>query len=66
MKIKVECSPEQMEIIADYFIYDSELGILPDEKQWILSRVRKMHPHCKILKVELDIDCAEWILEIEL
>ncbi len=66
MYITVECSPEQEDIIVDHQLYSQELGILPDEKQWILNKVQKKYPHCKIKKVELDLFNVEWKLEIEL
>jgi hypothetical protein len=65
MKIVIDCSPEQVEVIADHFLTGGELGMLPDERSWMLAQARKQHPNCKIVRADLDLEEVKWILEIE-
>jgi hypothetical protein len=60
--ITVPCSPEQEDILADHLLFNQELGILPDEKAWILSSVRKHYPNAKILNAELQLDEGVWLV----
>jgi hypothetical protein len=63
--LTIPCSPEQTDVIADHLIYDAVLGVQPDERAWMLSQARKQHPTCKILKADLDLENAEWILTLD-
>jgi hypothetical protein len=65
MELRIPCSPEQEDVIADHAMFNAPLGILPDEKAWMLSRARALHPGCKILAADLDIENASWVLTIE-
>ncbi len=65
MEIRIPCSPEQKDIILDYILYDSELGMLPDERNWMLNYITKKVGNVKILKAELVIDDCEWKIEYE-
>jgi len=62
-ELRVPCSPEQEDVIADHVLYDTELGMLPDERAWILSRIRKI-TDAKIISANLDIVKAEWVVTI--
>lgn len=64
MKLVIDCSPEQMEVISDHYLEDAELGVLPDERQWMLAQARKIHPQCKIQSAELDLQNGTWVLQI--
>jgi len=65
MIITIPVSPEQEEVIAEHFINGSELGVVVDEKVWMLAQARKQHPGCKILAADLNIPTLEWDLTIE-
>jgi hypothetical protein len=63
-QIKIECSPEQMEVIADYFLEDKQLGMQPDERVWMLKKAREINPAYRILGAELDEYKGEWLLTV--
>ena len=65
MNITIDCSPEQMEVIADHLLEDKELGMQPDERHWMLAQARKQHPNCRILKADLNLYDGTWSLEID-
>lgn len=64
MKLVIDCSPEQMEVVGDHFLEGKELGMQPDERHWMLAKARAKHPNCKILSADLDAMNGTWILEI--
>lgn len=66
MIITIPVSPEQAEVIVDCLIEGEEVGLLPDERAWMLSHARKRHPNCKILGADLDIPAAAWVLTLQL
>ena len=51
--------------IFDHVFHSAELGMVPDEKAWMLSHARKEHPGCKILAADLNITKLSWTLDIE-
>lgn len=61
----IPVSPEQEEIITDHVFQKGELGVVADEKAWMLSHARKAHPGCKILGADLNIPTLEWDLTLE-
>jgi hypothetical protein len=65
LRLVVECSPEQQDIIADHFLEDGEISMRKDERHWMLAQARKIHPNCKILKADLDVINGEWVLQID-
>lgn len=65
MNIRIPCSPEQMDVIADHIIENKVLGVQPDERHWMLSQARKKFPNCKILSADLDLYEGEWVLQID-
>jgi hypothetical protein len=65
VNITIDCSPEQMDVIADHLIEDKELGMQPDERHWMLAQARKQYPNCKILKADLNLYDGTWTLEID-
>jgi len=64
MKLTIDCSPEQMDVIGDHLLEDKELGMQPDERHWMLAQARKQYPNCKINSADLDLYNGTWILEI--
>jgi hypothetical protein len=64
VKIEIDCSPEQMEVIADYFLEDKPLGMQPDERSWMLAQARKLNSAYRILSADLDEYNGKWILEV--
>lgn len=65
MIIRFPVSPEQEEVIVDHLLEGVELGMQPDERAWILSSVHKMQPGAKVKSADLDLEAAEWIVEIK-
>ena len=64
VEITIPVSPEQAEVIVDSLIEGTDVGLLPDERAWMLSHARKLHPGCKILGADLDIPTATWTLTL--
>jgi hypothetical protein len=64
MIIRFPCSPEQAEIIADHFIEGKDIGMLPDERAWIISNVQKQRPGYRVLGAEMSLVDAEWAVQI--
>ena len=64
MKLTIPCSPEQIEVVADHLLEGNELGVLPDERAWMISYARKKIPNCRIVAAELNLENAEWNLTI--
>ncbi len=64
--IVIDCSPEQLDVIADHLFYNKELGVLPDERAWMLSQARKQHPQCRIVSADLDIGNGTWTLQLSI
>ena len=65
INIRVPCSPEQEDVIADHAIMGSALGVLPDERQWMLAQAQQQSPGCKIVAADLDIENAMWELTVD-
>lgn len=64
MRLVIDCSPEQLDVIADHLLDGKEIGMLPDERHWMMAQARKKYPKCKIVSADLDILEGEWVLEI--
>lgn len=64
MKLIIDCSPEQMDVIGDHLLEDKELGMQPDERSWMLAQARKQYPRCKIISADLNLYDGTWTLEI--
>lgn len=64
MKIEIDCSPEQMEVISDHFLEGKQLGMQPDERSWMLAQARKQNPTYRILGADLNEYNGKWILEV--
>jgi hypothetical protein len=65
MIISIPVSPEQEDVITEHVFNHAELGVVNDEKAWMLGQARKKHPGCKILAADLNIATLEWDLTIE-
>lgn len=66
LELEIPCSPEQEDVIADHLISGSVLGILPDERAWIISYVRKKYPTAKIKSADLDLSEAIWLVQFDI
>ena len=64
-ELRVPASPEQIDVLADHLIYGHELGMIADEKQWMIAQVRKKYSNATILAANLDCENAEWVLAIK-
>ncbi len=65
-ELTVPVSPEQEEVIARHLLLGAELGMVPDERVWMLGHARRKHPNCRIMSADLDVACGEWTLVLEL
>lgn len=63
--IRFPVSPDQEEVIADHLLLGRQLGMQPDERAWIRAQVAKAAPGKKILSADLDIENAEWVVEVQ-
>jgi len=66
IELKIPVSPDQEDVIADYILEGGELGMVPDERAWMLAHARKIYPGCKILAADLNIEDVQWTLSLEL
>lgn len=63
--IRFPVSPEQEEVIADHLLLGSPLGMQPDERAWIRAQVAKQAPGKRIMSADLDIENAQWVVEVQ-
>lgn len=63
--IKVPVSPEQEDVLFDHAMGKGELGMLPDERHWMVAQARKQVPGCRVTGADLDVANGQWVLEIE-
>lgn len=61
---ELPCSFEQENIIADHIFYGNALGILPIEKERISIYLKKQHPGGTLVKAELIMEDAKWLLHV--
>ena len=66
IELVVPVSPEQEDVIADHALNGSELGLLPSERLWMVAQARKVHPTCKVVGADLDIETVTWTLKLEI
>ena len=62
--VKVPCSPDQEDVIADHLFSGRPLGMQPDERAWIIAHVRKEHPTARVVAADLNIADAEWLVTV--
>lgn len=62
--LAIGCSPEQLDIVENHLINDAELGILPDERHWMIAKARSIYPLCKIVSADLDLENGKWKLKV--
>lgn len=65
LSLSIPVSPDQLEAIADHLLEGKELGMVADERAWMLSHARKKHWGCKVLAADLDIEEGTWMLTLE-
>lgn len=65
MIVRFSVSPDQEDVIADHLLLGHELGMQPDERAWIHARVHTLYPGTRIIKAELDVPEAEWIVTLQ-
>jgi len=64
LELRIPCSPEQEEVIADHLLFGQQLGMQPDERAWIVSRIKKQYPTAKVIAADLDLANAEWVVTV--
>lgn len=65
MIVSIPLSPEQEDVLADFLLEGTPLGMQPDERAWILSQVRKKYPGRRVLGADLDLEKASWQVELD-
>ena len=65
MSLIIPVSPDQEDVIADHVLNGAELGMMPDERHWMIAHAQKMHWGCKILSADMNIEDAQWTLTLE-
>lgn len=65
-EIRVPCSFEQGELIADHLLSGKKLYMRDDERAWMRQHAHKIHPGCKIISADLDLENCTWVLQVEL
>lgn len=63
-ELKIAPSDEQIDVLLDYSLNKSNLVMVPGERAWIMSHVKKISPLSKILSAHLDTFNAVWIVKI--
>ena len=64
-ELDIPVSPEQEDAIADHLFSGKELGMVPDERAWMLAHAKKAHPDCRIKAADLNLDEGTWTLTLE-
>lgn len=64
-ELRFGCSPDQEEVIADHLLLGCPLGMQPDERAWILNHVQRLAPGAKVLSADLNLEDAEWVVQIK-
>jgi len=65
IELVIDCSPEQMDVIADHLIENKELGVQPDERHWMIAQARKKYPNCVIKSADLNLYDGTWTLVVD-
>lgn len=59
--LTVPCSPEQADVIVAHGLGEiPELGMQPDERQWILAQVARLRPGARVTSAHLVVDEGQW------
>lgn len=61
----IPVSPEQEEVISLHLMKGIALGMVPDERAYMMHHAQKKFPGCKIIAADLDIHEGDWTLTIE-
>lgn len=64
-EITIPVSPEQKDAIMYCVLMEEEIGMVPDERVWMVTNARKKHPDCKVTAADLDSANMQWLLTIE-
>lgn len=62
--MQVPCSPEQEDVIAESLLYGKELGMVADERAWILACVNRAYPNARVLNANLMMEDAAWYVKV--
>lgn len=65
MLLTIPVSPQQKDVILYCVMMDQEIGMVPDERHWMVGQARKVHPTAKVLGADLNLESMEWDLSIE-
>ena len=65
MEVRIPCSPDQEDVIADHLLLGNAIGMQPDERAWIIANVRKLYPQARVQSADLDLAESEWVVQIK-
>lgn len=63
--VKLPCSFEQGEMVADHHMYGGGVVILDAERLRLVQEMMKRHPDQRIASADLDIETCEWTIELK-
>jgi len=65
-ELRIPCSPDQEDVVVDHMLSGAALGMQPDERAWIMAHVRKHNSRARVLSADLDLETAEWVLQLQM
>ena len=65
IELSIPVSPEQEDAIADHILEGKPLGMVPDERVWMVKHAKKAHPDHKVVSADLNISDVKWTLVLE-
>lgn len=64
MKVQLEMSMEQEELVAEHLLKDSPLFVTEAEKARLARFVRHRYPGHRIVGAQMDLENARWSIEL--
>jgi hypothetical protein len=61
----IPVSFDQLEAIEDHLFQGEELGMVSDERVWMLKQLHKKYPGAKILAADLNQIDGTWLLKVD-
>lgn len=64
MKLTTSCSMAQELLISEHLLEGKELYVSPDERRRLIAWVQLHHPGHRIVSAEIDLENAQWHIEV--
>lgn len=65
INLTIPISPDQEDVLFDHVMYGAELGVVVDERAWMMAHAQKAHPGCKLLAADLNLAEGVWVLTLK-